>query len=429
MLRPNALIGRAWFRLMSIRALATSTAHGLRMIANLFVIKMVAVELGPHGLGAIGNLISVLSVVMVFAGGGISNGITKYAAEYQSRPRSTVKLIESALALGLSVCGVVMLGCVIWAKQIAMALFSSAELWWLSIALGVSHLLAYIGSSTIALANGHHRSDVFAGISIVAYLISIAAAWAFVSLFGFVGAPMSLMFLAGSTGIPAIFLIVSAPIKRLIRFRFHAKETYGLLRFSAMTLTSALSFPTAEIILRTSIARNLDLTQAGLWQASIRFSGAILGFYTVYLATTFMPRVSMQTNSRKTTQMVNLALMHIGSVFVIVAFGIYLFRYPIISLLYSSDFTRLADVLQWQLLGDTLRTCSYLIGFVVVARARLALHIGAELLQYSIFVTFGLIALYFDASLEAVLKAYALSYAIYLIIGLFWFYRSGRYLT
>ncbi len=414
---------------MPLGALATGTAHGLRMIASLVVIKMISVEVGPFGLGAIGNLISVLSVVMVFAGGGIANGVVKYAAEYQARPGPTIRLIESALALGLSVSGVVMLVCVLFAQQIAVALFSSSELGWLSIAFGITHFFAFLGAFTIGVANGHNRGDLFAGISIVAYLGSIFTAWIFITLFGFAGAPMALMFLAGSTGIPALWLLVRAPVRRLTRIRFHRKETLGLLRFSVMTLSSALTFPIVEIMLRSSIAHTLDLTQAGLWQASIRFSGAILGFYTVYLATIFMPRVSVQSDSVATTHMVTLTLARIGGTFMAVASVIYFFRDFVITLLFSADFIKLADVLGWQLLGDTLRTCSYVIGFVVIARARMALHISAELVQYALFLASGLIALYVDPSLEAVMKGYAISYAIYLTIGLIWFYRSGRYLA
>lgn len=427
--QESTLKATNWFRHIPLGALATGTAHGLRMIASLVVIKMVSVEVGPSGLGAIGNLISLLSVVMVFAGGGIANGIVKYAAEYQTRSGPTIRLIESALALGLSVSGIVMLVCVIWASQIAVALFSSAELWWLSLVFGVTHFFAFVGASTIALANGHHRSDIFAGISIVAYLGSIAAAWLFITLFGFAGAPMALMFLAGSSGIPALWLILKAPVRRLIRIRFHRKETVGLLRFSTMTLVSALSFPIVEIVLRSSIAQSLDLTQAGLWQASIRLSGAILGFYTVYLAAIFMPRISVQSDSAMTSRLVTLTLVRIGGTFIAVASVIYFLRDWVVTLLFSAEFIELADVLGWQLLGDALRTCSYVIGFVVIARARMALHIGAEFVQYSLFLSLGLIALYVDPSLEAVMKGYAVTYAVYLSIGLIWFYRWGRHLA
>lgn len=429
MIQRQTPITTAWLRHFPVEALATGSAHGLRMIANLVVIKMISMEVGPSGLGAIGNLISILSVVMVFAGGGIANGIVKYASEYQSQARQTIKLIESALALGLSVSGIVLLACVIWAHPIAVALFSSSDFWWLSPALGVAHLFAFVGSATIALANGHHRPDLFAGISIVAHLGSIIAAWTFINLFGFAGAPMALMFMAGSSGIPALWFIVRAPVRRLIRIRFHPRETARLLRFSAMTLVSALCFPVAEVIMRLSIVETLDLAQAGLWQASIRFSGAILGFYTVYLATTFMPRVSRQTDCAETTQMVARALLRTGGTFIAVAFVIYYFRDMIIKLLFSADFIELADVLGWQLLGDALRTCAYVIGFVVLARARLTLHIGAELVQYTMFVVSGLVALNFGASLESVMMGYAFCYAIYLSIGLVWFYRWGRHLA
>lgn len=424
---------RPWVSVMLRRlpfeAGAAAIAHGLRMVANLVVIKMIALALGPDGLGAIGNLISVLSIVMVFAGGGIANGIAKYSAEHQGRARPMFRLIETALAIGLSVSGTVMIVCIVAAVPISKALFASADLWWLVPLLGISHFAAFIGSSTIALANGHHRADLFAAISISAYLGSIVCAWALITLFGFVGASLALMVLAGSTAVPSLWLLLRSRLKRLLSVRFHKVEAQRLLRFSAMTLASAISFPVAEIVLRNSIIATLDLTQAGLWQASIRLSGAILGFYTVYLATSYMPHVSAEPDPEKALPFILRSLLRIGSIFAVIAVGIYLLRDFVIPLLFSDEFLPLAKVLGWQLLGDTFRVGAYCIGFVVIARARLALHIGAEILQYSLFILIGLACLHLGGSLEWVLKGYALSYGIYLLIGLAWLGIWGRRLA
>jgi PST family polysaccharide transporter/antigen flippase len=406
--------------------MAAASAHGLRMLVSLVIIKMIAVVLGPPGLGAIGNLLSVLSVVMVFAGGGIATGIAKYVAQYHKRPRRVLRLLETAFAIGFSVSGLILAISILAAQPIAVALFDTASLWWLSPMLGVAHFACFLGASTIAIANGQHRSDLFAAISISAYLGCIPAAFVLIRLFGFTGAAMALMLMAGCTALPSLWLLLRAPIRRVMRLRFHRPETGQLLRFSAMTLSSALTFPIAEILVRAAIIDELGLAQTGLWQASIRLSGAIMGFLTVYLATSYMPRLSALENPSVAFSFVRRTMMRIGLIFLLIALVLYAARKLVIPLLFSTAFAPLEPLLGWQLAGDLFRVSAYVIGFLVIARARLSLHIGAELLQYMLYAGISIAIVRGGGDLMDVVRGYALSYGLYFLITLSWLLLHGK---
>lgn len=411
---------------LSAGAVAAAIAHGLRMAVNLVVIKLIAVAIGPAGLGAIGNLLSVLSVVMVFAGGGIANGIVKYVAEHRGRTPSALRFVEAALALGIGASALVLLACCLAARPMALFLFGNGSLWWLSIALGITHFFCFIGTAVIAIANGSDRSDVFAGISIVAYLGTIPVAYALVAALGFSGAALALMCMAASTGLPAGWILLRSPLRRLLRIRFRRPETLLLLRFSAMTLVSAVSFPVTEILIRQAIVPRLGLDDAGLWQAALRLSGAILGFYTVFLATSYMPRLSSEPDPRVAQRIVLRSIVRVGFVFAVIALLVYGARSIVVPLLFSPEFAALEGVLAWQLLGDLMRVCAYVIGFLVIARAHLSLHIGAEVLQYAIYGGITLSVLAAGGDLTAVVQAYAASYAIYFLVGLIWLGIAGK---
>ena len=396
------------------------------MSVNLVVLKLIALAIGPAGLGAIGNLLSVLSVVMVFAGGGVANGIVKYVAQYRDRPRTTYRFIESALALGLATSSLVLLVCILAARPLADFLFSDPSLWWLSITLGITHFLCFVGTATIAIANGNKRSDIFAAISIIGYLATIPAAYLLINALGFSGAALALMCMAGCTGIPAAWFMVKSRLRPLLKARFHRTESLQLMRFSAMTLVSAVTFPVTEILVRQAIVARVDLESAGLWQAAIRLSGAILGFYTVFLATSYMPHLSAQSDPSVARRMVLAAVVRIGAIFAAVAALIYSLRSIVVPLLFSDKFAPLEAVLEWQLLGDFFRVCAYVIGFLVIARARLSLHIAAELLQYGLYGGLTLLVVRLGGGLPAILQAYAVSYALYFIVGVVWLETAGR---
>ncbi|MDP3928878.1 MAG: oligosaccharide flippase family protein, partial [Bacteroidota bacterium] len=76
-----------------LAAFAAPLAHGLRMVANLVILKLIAITLGPIGMGTLGNFMSLTTMISVFAGAGITTGITKYVAEYKSSPKRLIRFL------------------------------------------------------------------------------------------------------------------------------------------------------------------------------------------------------------------------------------------------------------------------------------------------------------------------------------------------
>ena len=58
---------------------------------------------------------------------------------------------------------------------------------------------------------------------------------------------------------------------------------------------------------------------------------------------------------------------------------VYYFRFQIIQILYSKSFFAMDELFLWQLVGDFLKMCSWLLGYVLVAKAMTTTFIVAEL--------------------------------------------------
>ena len=65
----------------------------IKIGAGLFVIKWIALIYGSEGVGQAANYMTLLTVLSVFAGAGIFNGVTKYVAEYEMQPLQLAEML------------------------------------------------------------------------------------------------------------------------------------------------------------------------------------------------------------------------------------------------------------------------------------------------------------------------------------------------
>lgn len=387
------------------------------MIVNLVIVKMIAVYLGPAAMGILGHFMSMSTMASVFAGGGISNGIAKYVAEYRNKPRRMLRFVGASIAYGLCFCFIFLVVSIIAAKPLAQFLFGDLSYSWLLPSLGVAHLFCFIGTAVISIVNGQLRSDLFAAITITGYLGSLPIVYLLIVHFGMEGAAIALLLSISCTGLSALWLVARSRLTRLVRLTIGRTDLLNLARFSMMLLASATLFPLAEIVIRTSIIDSLGLEAAGLWQAMTRLSGAYLGFFTVFLATNFMPRLSTMDDRNSIVLLIRRYLVFIGIAFSIFGFLLYLLRDFVIRMLFSEAFYGMSELFGWQLLGDFFRVSAYVIGFLGVAKAALKLYVAAEFAQSGLYVALSSVVLSKGGDLSGVHQAYALTYFIYLCIS------------
>jgi O-antigen/teichoic acid export membrane protein len=397
--------------------LAAATAHGLRMTVNLVIVKMIAVFIGPAGMGVLGHFMSLSTMVSVFAGGGIGNGITKYVAEYRSDPRQMLRFIGAATVYGLCFSALVFIASLAAAQAVSRALFGDTRYAWLLPCLGAAHLLCFIGTAVISIVNGQQRSDLFAAITISGYLGSLPIAYLLIANFGMEGAALALLLAISCTGIPALWLVVRSRLTRLVCFSIDIADAKRLARFTFMLLASATLFPLAEILIRTRIIDALGHEAAGLWQAMARLSGAYLGFFTIFLSTNYMPRLSILDDRSAIVREVRRNLLIIGVAFAGFACILYLVRESVIRLLFSAAFDGMSTLFGWQLLGDFFRVSSYVIGFLGVAKAAVKLYVAAEFVQSGLYAALSSAVLAQGGGLPQVVQAYALTYFVYLCLA------------
>ena len=407
------------FRNAVSSAVLTTLAQASKIVVGFVILKLIALYLGPEGLGKLGHFMSLTSILALLAGGGIAHGVIKYSAEYRNDKFNLYRLLSTASAFAFVFSVVVALLFLLFSHPISVFILGDGSLAWVISLLSVFQFVLAFNMLFSSVANGLADVKSFALAQAVGNLISLPFAWLLILNFGLSGAAIAIISILAMAVFPSIYLYLRSPL----RFRFRRGKIDSLLLkklswFSLMLCVSAIAFPVVEIYIRQNLISNSGYTQAGIWQGLIRLSSAYLGFFSVFLASYFMPMISRVNNKEEIERLAYKFIIFVMIVFAVGGGTLYLGRDFFVPLLLSKEFEGLNEFLLYQLVGDFFKAANYVVGFVAVARAATRIYIISEVFQAVLFVSLSLLVGRFVVGAEGVTVAYMVSYVICFVVSI-----------
>lgn len=401
-----------------LSAALTTAAQVSKIGVGFAFIKLVAVYLGAEGMGQLGHFMSAVTILSLLAGGGIVNGLIKYIAQYKKQPKNLLKTIAVSKAYSLIFCTLVaVLGCG-FSSSLSEYIFKTPEYFWIVIFLSVAQFGFAFTNLVTGVANGLRDTKTYAIIQIVGNLIVLPVSWVLIRHFSFVGAAVSMVLFFSFYALPALYFYRKSIFYKLVcGFRYESEGFKRLMAFTLMATVGAISVPLIEIIIREQIIEHVGFVAAGIWQASIKLSSAYMGFFTIFLAVYFMPMVSEKARVEQITPLVIKFMKLVMAIFVLGASLFYLLRQYLIPLLLSNEFFELESLIKYQLLGDFFRVTTYVISFVIVAKAALRIYLISELTQGLIFCGVSLLLLNSGLGVKGVFFANLIMNILYFLVS------------
>ncbi|SUQ62150.1 Lipid III flippase [Pseudomonas wadenswilerensis] len=374
-------------------------------------------------MGQLGNFMSAVTFLALLAGGGIVNGVIKYVAEYRLRPHALVRFITAAKTYSLFMCLLVFVVGVLFSKPISGYVFKQEGYYWIILILSVAQFGFAFSNLVTGTSNGLHDTKTYALIQVIGNLLVIPLAWVLIRYFQFAGAAISVVLFYLVYSFPALFFYYRFSLKQHIRgWSFDRGQFKSLMSFSMMACVGAISVPLVEIVVRSALVHEVGYAAAGIWQASIKLASAYMGFFVVFFAAYFMPLVSAQKDSAYIGGLVFKFMRIAAGVFLVGGGAFYVLRDNLIPLFLSPEFFELSDLIGYQLAGDFFRVVSYVIAFVIVAKASLKLYLISEITQGLMFCSLSLLAINVGWGVKGVFYAHVVMNIIYFLCMLIGFF-------
>ncbi|MBR9868191.1 MAG: O-antigen translocase [Oceanospirillales bacterium] len=363
----------------------------LDILIGLIRVKVVAVLLGPAGVGLLGILQNFMSTVSTVSALGVENVGTRQISEAQGRgDLSAVGIARRALFWGtlvLSVLGALVFWlCSSYVAKYAMGSeeFSGSVSW---IALGVA--LSVAASYQRALLTGTRRIGDIAKISVSSSIISTAIGLSIIYWFKADG--IILLIIIG----PLIgFIISQIYVARIPHidipsssFMQLSVQWRTLVTLGSAFMVAGLVFLLGQLLVRTMVQQKLSPESLGYFQAAWSISMTYIGFVLSAMGTDYYPRLTQAIHDRiKVNRLVNeqteVAILLAGPVLL----GMLAFSPWVIQLLYTDEFRPAVTILRWQILGDVLKIIAWPMGFVILAAGKGAIFMFKEVVVISVFV-------------------------------------------
>ncbi len=389
----------------------------IKMIAALVINKAVAVYIGPTGLALIGQFQNFSQLVMTAAQGAINTGVTKYTAEYGKDDERIPVLFSTAAKISLVSSVVVGLGIILFSQVASVKFLQSEEYAYIFVIFGFTIVLFVVNNLLLSILNGLKEIKTFIAINIIQSLYSLVFTSLLIMWIGLDGALIAMVTNQSVILIVVLWMLRKHSLIKLATFKksFDKPEAKKLMAFATMALVSAISIPVSHLVVRNHIGDTLGWEQAGYWQAMWYISSMYLMIVTTTLSIYYLPKLSELTKKSDIRQELISGYKIIMPIVIIMALIIYFLQDFIIWLLFTEEFTPMKELFMWQLIGDVIKLASWLLGYLILAKAMTKTFVGTEVI---FSVSFVVLSIWFvnNYGLVGMSYAFALNYFVYLMI-------------
>lgn len=369
----------------------TSVATLVRMCAGLVSVKVVAAIIGPAGVALLGQLGNFANIAQTLAGGGICNGITKYVAEHKDSPAATSSYLSAALKITLIsslLCG---LALILTARPLSRMVMLSDGYAYVFVVFGFTVALYALNAAALAAVNGFKDFRCYVKVNIVNSVAGAAFTVALACLWGLGGA-----LVAAVTYQSVVFAVTLWMLRRKLWLRMcslRARLSRRILGeyggYALMALATALLVPLVQMLLRGYVMHDISVSQAGIWEGMQKISSIYLMVVTTSMSIYYLPRLSELHSPRQLRSEIFKAFSLIVPLLLVAFTAIYFMRFLIIRLLFTAEFAPMQELFVWQMAGDLMRIMSWLLAFMMVAKAMTRHYVISEVLSSACYLALG----------------------------------------
>ncbi|TXF77555.1 O-antigen translocase [Chryseobacterium sp.] len=366
---------------------ATSVFGGVQVfniLVQLIRSKVVAVLLGPSGIGIMGLLQTTVLLVASATNFGLGTSAVRDISE-ASREDDENKILQTVAVFRKLVWLTGLLGMAVTvalSPLLSKLTFGTYDYTLAFVALAVTLLINQLAAGQVVLLQGLRKINWLAKAIVYASVLGLLASLPLYYFFGNAGIVPAMVLTALALLAVQYRFANKMKIKTVaLTFREAVHRGKPMLKLGFMLSLSSLITVAASYIIRIFISNTGGVADVGLYNAGFAIIGTYVGIVFTAMSTDYYPRLAAVAHSNAESrtvinQQAEVALLILAPIIMIFL----VFINWVIILLYSTQFIEVNDMILYAALGMFFKTASWAIGFLFLAKGNSRLFFWNELL-------------------------------------------------
>jgi O-antigen/teichoic acid export membrane protein len=415
-LRQNTLL-----KVLSLNSVSVAVSFVLGIVSS----KIISVFLGASGMALMGSFRNFAAMTKSIATLGISNSIVKLIVENKENKKELSIIYSTFFWLFLFISVALALIVVVFASSISSFVFYSENYTIPIRFFAVLLPLLVINTFWLAIYNGFEKFKKIVAIqitaNILAFLVTALLIWKKNILGGLVSIALGEFIMVAVT-----FQYIK---KEAHYFKFELQKILSnkylkvIKRFSIMALLSAILVPLTLLLIRDAIVNQYSIDEAGIWDAVNRLSGFYMMFFSSGLTLYYMPKLaSLVTESEFRSELMAYFKVLVP-IFALMLIAVFLTKGIILKIAFTQEFSKINEILIWQLLGDFIRIMTLAFGFQILVKTMMKRYFVTEVVFNASYFILAMYLMKSNATI-GVLQAYFYANCITLLVVLMMFRKT-----
>ncbi len=354
---------------------ATSIFGGTQVfniLIQLIRSKMIAILLGPAGMGFIGLLTSTISLVTSVTNFGLGTIAVRNISEAnaigeENGVKETLSVFRT-LVWGTGFLGLLLT--LLLSPLLSKLTFGNYDYTFSFVALSVTLLMAQLTAGQTALLQGMRQIKWMAKAGVVSSSIGLLGTLPLYYFFGMQGIVPALILSSLIVFWVQFYFSNKIKIKtNLLPFSFALQKGKPMMKLGFMLSLSGLITVAVSYLVRIFISNFGGVTEVGLYNAGFSIVGVYVGMVFTAMSTDYFPRLSGVNQEReKYNELINqqseTAILLLSPL--ICTFLIFI-NWAIL-LLYSEEFLPITGMIHFSMLGIYFKALSWSMAFLILAK-------------------------------------------------------------
>ncbi|MEM0542802.1 oligosaccharide flippase family protein [Flavobacterium sp. j3] len=367
------------------------------ILISLIRSKIIALLIGPTGIGVIGLFNSTLNLVGSFTNAGIETSGVKAISSAENSPELLNKEV-SILKRLIWITGIIgMTAVAVLSPLLSRVTFGNNEYTLAFLLISFSLLFKQLTNGSLVILQGLSKIKYLAKANLYGNLLGLLISMPLYYFFKTDGIVPSIVFSSLIAMMVAFYFRAKIQIEHV---RLTNKEVFSegkqliMLGFS-LSLIGLLS-TLSSYLLQVFISNYKNVSEVGFYSAGFTILNTYVGVIFTAMATDYYPRLSKVCHDNDSVKKLVgeqsiIAILLITPIIVIFL----VFAPTVIRLLYSKEFLPIVPLVSWGILGMIIKAVSWSMGYILIAKGDSKLFIKTSIGFNSLFLIINIVGYYF----------------------------------